>query len=274
MGKKRSKQDAPSGSLDDSDEFISPRNLSEQLIEALRNKEVVEGLGKALEPIVIKIVQQTVSTLLDAVNSSLKGILEDNKKLNEKVRVVAEENQAMKTRLSAAESQLDNFERERRLNSIVIRGLPEGSYGERATAAVITGEASSGTRHASVAETVIDMCRRDLNIQIQTQDVVEAFRMKPGPKDNCRPVLIKFANQRVRQELMSKKKVLREANRQIYFSDHLTKPIADMFAKARALVREKKLHAAWTYKGQLFVKRSPEPTARGSLVKSVNDLPH
>ena len=117
------------------------------------------------------------------------------------------------------------------------------------------------------------MCRRELNVQLQPHDVLEAFRMKQEPNDKCRPVLIKFANQRVRQTLMAKKKVLREGNKQIFFSDHLTKPIADMFAKARSLVKERKLFGAWTFKGQLFVKRSPEPTARGSLVKTANELP-
>lgn len=67
------------------------------------------------------------------------------------------------------------------------------------------------------------------------------------------------------------KKTLRNSDKQIHISEHLTKTAADLFAKARSFVKEKKCHAAWTFKGQVYIKKTSDE-GKGMLVKSISDL--
>lgn len=265
MVKKRPKKEStPGESVEDSDESMSARSLSDNVIEALKQDDVAAAIGKVVGPI----IQETVAKLLETINMNLKQLIDDNKKLADNVNALNEENKVLKARLSMVEGRVEVMERESRQNSIVIRGLPEKSYREVATA---TG-GETETRHESVVSNVIEMCQQELNVTIEPEDIAEAFRMRAGPKDKCRPVLVKFSSPRIRQQVMVNKKNLRNSNKNIYISEHLTKPVADMFAKARALVKEKKLFGAWSFKGQLYVKKSTEATARGVLIKSINEL--
>ena len=71
---------------------------------------------------------------------------------------------------------------------------------------------------------------------------------------------------------MGAKKGLRQNNRPIYFSDHLTKAAGDLFFAARALVKQRKIHAAWTFNGQVFIRIANDNT-KPLLIKSSADLP-
>ena len=95
--------------------------------------------------------------------------------------------------------------------------------------------------------------------------------MKRGKKDKFRPIMVKFASRRLRDSIMIAKKNL-SSDSEIFISEHLTKSTTDIFMKARAMKKEKKLHAAWTYKGQVFVRKTDEATSRPTLIKSVQDL--
>ena len=128
MGKKRAKQDDPSGSLDDSTESTSlQKSLVEQLLEALKHKDVIEVLGKAMAPFAMAMVQESVTNVLDSINSKLAQLAEENKKLSNNMNVIIEENKALKSRLTTVEERLEDMEKEKRLKSLIIRGIPETS---------------------------------------------------------------------------------------------------------------------------------------------------
>jgi len=95
--------------------------------------------------------------------------------------------------------------------------------------------------------------------------------MKKGPKDTELPVIIKFSNSNVKESVMRAKKGLLKKSLPIFISDHLTKAAAENFTKARALVKDKGLHSAWSFNGLVCTKTSP--IAQAVVVKPVKDLP-
>src|SRR5207244_11212852 len=96
--------------------------------------------------------------------------------------------------------------------------------------------------------------------------------MKAGPRDKIRPVLVKFPSCQIRDKVMGAKKGLRVANKPIYLSDHLTRAAGELFFSARALVKQRQIHAAWTFNGQVYIRIATD-NARPQLVRSSTDLP-
>lgn len=273
MSKKRQKQESPNNRSTEEIELpLSTKNLGEQLIEALKQQDVVDSFAKAIGPVISLTVQETVVKLLEAVNKNIEMLTADNKKLNDVVRVTVEENKSLKTRLAAVEGQLDTLDKERRQRNIIIRGLPERTFAERATADGNSDNVADNN-HLSVKQSVIEMCDSQLKVKLEPGDIEEAYRIKAGPRDKCRPVVVKFTKRFTRQDILSKKKTLRNSDKQIYISEDLTKTTADMFSKARALIKDKKIHAAWTFNGNLFIRKSADPSARPVLIRSVSDMP-
>ena len=68
------------------------------------------------------------------------------------------------------------------------------------------------------------------------------------------------------------KKILRQQKRNIYINEHLTKRASDLYYKARKLVKNDKIFAAWTRNGQVFIKQTKEQL-KPIFIKSVHDLP-
>lgn len=97
---------------------------------------------------------------------------------------------------------------------------------------------------------------------------------KAGRSDQSRPILVKFSSIQVKESIMVAKKKLRSSTKEnIYINEHLTKRTGELFALARNHVKQKKIHSSWTFKGQLFIKHSPDASAKPILIKSKDDLP-
>jgi len=254
----------PKKSSDDAPDALPQRSIDEQIVEALCNPDVAEALGKAIGPMIALSVKELVS-------SSVKELLEENKNLRGRLLKIEEVNDQLKSRVVSLEDRLEDLDRDRKATNIIIRGLPESSYSERTSA---DGNAENGSsRHSSVAATVIDMIGVELNIKLQPQDIVTAFRMRAGKSDKSRPVLVKFSSAHVHESIMVAKKKLRSSTNQIYINEHLTKRTGELFALARNQVKQNKIHSSWTFKGQVFIKQSPDASAKPILIKSKDDLP-
>lgn len=117
------------------------------------------------------------------------------------------------------------------------------------------------------------MLKKELNVDISLNEIASAFRMKKGSKDNTRPVMVKFSSLRSKEVVMRAKKQLRVNKRPVFISEHLTKHNADLYNKARSLVKEKKLFSTWSFNGQIFYKISSDASSRPVLLKSFEALP-
>ena len=143
------------------------------------------------------------------------------------------------------------------------------SYAERASPNG-DSEASGGDKHSSITHTVLEMINTNLNIPMTADSIMTVFRLKAGPRDRTRPILVKFSTRGDRDTVIKAKKLLRSKNIPVYISEHLTKPAAERFSKARGLVKEKKIFSAWSFNGQVFIKKSDG--ARPHIVNSLADL--
>ena len=153
-------------------------------------------------------------------------------------------------------------------------GLPENLADKKATSATNLDDATSLlVGHPSVESSVMGFCRDMLGVEIGLQDISLAHRLKAGAKDSTRPVIVRFTNRRARNLVYGSRKRLKDhqANR-IFISEHLTKAAADLFFEARRMLRERKIYGAWTQSGQVYVRFSPDPSTRGSLIRSTADL--
>ena len=168
---------------------------------------------------------------------------------------------------------MDALESCTRLDNLIFKGLPEQSFAERGTpAATDTDSAAIADSHLAVEQTVIAFCRDSLHIDVDKRDISTAHRLKAGPKDSIRPVIVRFTNRRIRDAVFRAKKQLKTLPKPVYISEHLTKLSADIFYESRKLVRNKKLHSTWSQNGQIYIKVTSDPASRPKLIKSRAEL--
>jgi len=209
-------------------------SVVDQLLEALKQDSITEALGAAIAPFLALSVQEIINKELGQTHKQLTA---DNKTLKNQVQALSTENVELKTRLTSAEERLDTLDRESRGKNIIIRGLPEGSYAERAGASNAPDDSASSL---SVTNTVLKLFSEEMGVTVDPKDVTAAFRMKAGPRDTARSIMIKFDSAKTKEAVIRAKKHLHQKKSQVYISEHLTKAAAERFARARALVRVRK----------------------------------
>jgi hypothetical protein len=126
--------------------------------------------------------------------------------------------------------------------------------------------------HVAVTSTVVAFFNDVLHVDVAPSDISTAHRMKAGPKDATRPVIIRFSSRRVRDAVFRAKKCLKNQTKPIYISEHLTKANSDLFFGSRKLLKKKKIYSTWTQNGLVYVKSSADASSRPVLVKCHADL--
>jgi hypothetical protein len=249
-----------------------PKLKPEDFVEALLDPRVLEALTKALTPLRVSI-EAALSNKLESFGATLRALKADNGRLADQCKALAAENAAMKTQLTGCNQRVDELERYSRCDNLVIRGLPESSAAEMASAAPpLQDGATLRESHRSVEASVITFVRESLKIDIEPSDISTAHRIKAGPKDAARPVIVRFTNRRVRNLVYGAKKQLKGSTSRVFVSEHLIKTDSDLFFEARKLLREKKIFAAWTQNGLVHVRFSPDPATRAIVVRGRADL--
>jgi hypothetical protein len=250
-----------------------PKIKSEDIAEALLDSRVVDALAKALAPFIALAIDESLNKKLDGLTATVRELKTENTRLAKQCEGVAKENEDLKKLVNDHGQRLDAVESYSRRDNLIIRGLPEMSSAERATGgATLDDHSSRAEVHTSVETTVIDFCQRSLGIALSPRDIAIAHRLKAGTRDKCRPVIVRFANFHLRNQVYNSRKQLKDSTEKVFISEHLTKSSSDLFFEARRLLREKKIFGAWTRNGEVFVRFSPDHTTRGILVKTRADL--
>jgi hypothetical protein len=249
------------------------RPLSEELADALLDTKVVEALAKALSPFITLSIDEALGKRLEGLMSTVKDMKGDIARLTKQHDDVSRENAVLKKTIGEHERRMDDLESYSRSDNLIIRGLPEATAAERATdAALLDSNPSPMDSHLSVETTVIGFLQDSLGIEVSSRDISIAHRLKAGPRDSTRPVIVRFTNRKIRNLVFNSKKRLKDNGQRVFISEHLTKASSDLFFEARKLLREKKLFATWTQSGQVYVKFSSDPNTRAAVVKCRADL--
>jgi hypothetical protein len=246
-----------------------PRPLKEEIAEALQDPLVAESLAKVLGPFLSLSIDEAVGKRLDQLANTLREVKAENSRISRKLDETAAENDQLKKTLIEQTMRIDDLECYSRSDNIIIRGLPEGSLAERATAATSLDDGISES-HESVEKTVIAFVKDSLNVDINSHDISIAHRIKPGPRETVRPIVVRFVSRKMRNLVLRSKKQLRDAGQRVFISEHLTKTASHLFFEARKLVRNKTISSTWTRNGQVMIKPATDSTAK--LIRSIADL--
>ena len=161
-----------------------------------------------------------------------------------------------------------------RNDNLIIRGLPERTAAERASDAPDLNSGAPMLRETfeSVERTTLEFFNSSLGVAVTQQDVSIAHRIRAGPNDKVRPIIVRFNNRKVRNAVFRAKKMLKNDSRHIFISEHLAKLASELFFEARKYVKDKRLNSAWTMNGQVYAKTDSNPTTRAKLIKCRADL--
>lgn len=172
------------------------------------------------------------------------------------------------------------------LLSLIITGLPETSFAEVASEG--TPEMTSGSSFATET-TVIEFCRNRLGIELSRQDISTAHRIR-GKKDKIRPIIIRFASRRAKDQVYRAKKVLKSSTSVsatastnmlsaaassgpiVFINEHLTKKNSELLFEARQRLKKKEIFRCWTSGGSVYIKRNDSVEAKPKRIDSLDDL--
>ena len=245
----------------------------DDIIEALLDSRVVEALAKALSPFIALSIDEALGKKLDGLSAAVRNLTNENTRLSKHCESISAENLALKKEISDLGRRTDDLECYSRSENLIIRGLPEKSAAELATnAPSIDDRSAQLVGQQSVENTVRAFCKEALGLDITTQDISIAHRLKAGPKDSCRPIIVRFTNRQTRNTVYAAKSQLKDRSGRVFISEHLTKNASDLFFEARKLLREKKVYAAWTQNGQVHVRHTSDPQVRPKIIKCHDDF--
>ena len=252
----------------------SETSLAEDLIEALQDVRVVEAVGKALAPLITLSVEEGLKKQLEGVTSAIRELKTENTRLRGQCEGLAKENARLSKSADEHRKRLDDMDAYTRSDNLIIRGLPERTAAERASAAPALDDATSSLKEGSgsVETTVLAFCNDVLGVKLESRDISIAHRLKAAKNDRVRPVIVRFVNRKTRNAVYGARKLLKNSNEPIFISEHLSKAASDLFYDARKMLKEKKIHGTWTQNGQVHVKFSSDPNVRASVIKCSADL--
>jgi hypothetical protein len=241
-------------------------------ILALIDKAVSTALEKLtvqLNDTVIKRIELQESLQHDMA-AELKNINAELLKRDQRINALENICQQQQNVIARQVKQLDNLEIYSKADNIIINGLPE-QYSEAVAPGNVEGTPNLTGESSSRSESVFtEFCRNKLHVEIQPCDIVACHRIPKSHRMTQRPMVVRFANRRIKMEVLAAKKRLalpENRNEKIYINEHLTKQVSSLFSSARQLVKNKKLDGAWTRNGRLFVKSVP---SQGSKIMSID----
>ena len=241
----------------------------DDLIDAFKDHSVIEAIGRALGPYIAK----AIDTALERKLATLQQKFDD---LEATVETVKADNARLRALVDGQGSRLEDMEVYSRAHDLIVRGLPEASYAERATASVDGTSMLPSDSHSSVSSSILRLCCDKLDVKISPEEISVAHRLKQGKNDKFRPVIVRFTNRRVRDEILRAKKKLMiprgSSEDRIFISEHLTRTNASIFFEARKLVFDKKLAAAWSHKGLINVRFTSDTLEKPTIIRKPADF--
>jgi len=246
-----------------------PQKLkTDELIEALTDPKVVHALNAVLMPSIRACIKEELG--------QLHGVLD-------KLEVNYTAQAKLITDLQGENSQLkrrvDILDAASRLTTLVVRGLPEPLFSERATgerdettvkslrAGTVSGlpTHTPPPAHAVVTEkAILELCNADLGLNLSPKDIEFAYRLKSKNATAPRPILVTFATRKTRNEVYERRRVLKsKVGPKVFLCENLTASASEVAWEARKLVKDRRLHSCWTSGGYVYVKRTEtgKPTA-------------
>jgi len=182
---------------------LKTSKLAEEILEAFQDQRIIDSLASALSSKLLAGIDQKLTSLNDAVvslSAKVKDLERDVLNSKQETRKLTDEIKGIKMKLGV-------YDQQSRLNYLIVNGLAESGFSEVATA----GQPPSsvhGIKHSAVSKSFSEFCKSSLGIDIMDNDVDAAYRLTKGPKDQHRPLLIRFSSRRMRDKVYSSRVVV------------------------------------------------------------------
>ena len=212
--------------------------------EELKQRGETAELKKVVKEQCIETVNrenQTMKEKMQVMKEELSSVKTENKKIRRKLERLEFQLHSRTEKVEELKTKVDEIEQKQFERNVRIVGLPEDHDGE------------------SDLDTIQQLARKELHFNLNRSDVRDIYRVgKKSNKKKHRDVIIKFKQKTVRDQFYQNRKniVQKEGEDQIYINDHLTENRANIFFAARKLVKGKKIHSAWSQRGNILIRKS------------------
>jgi len=177
---------------------MSRKVKPDDVLDAILDPRAVEAIAKALAPFITTAFDKCLTDRLSSLLTHVDELRAENVKLNKE--------------LLQQSQRIDDLEAYSRSENLIIRGLPEASVAERSSATLGSSSISHADTCKSVETNVNSFCRDSLNVTVAPQDISIAHRIKAGPKEATRPIIVCFTSRRVRNEVYQARKADEECS--------------------------------------------------------------
>lgn len=131
-----------------------------------------------------------------------------------------------------------------------------------------------GSQEIPLLDSVLNQIKRDLSILLTARDVnyIYIIKKRQGPQTANQhyglPIIVGLTSQHTRNDLLAKARTIEKQKLKsdnltprVYYNERLSKQTQEIFFQARSLVKKQCILSAWSYKGEVYIRRdkSTEP---------------
>lgn len=190
---------------------------------------------------------ESLNSKLDETMTALRSQTEELKNYREQVELLETENSALREKVAAMETRMEDIELYSRRNCLEIQGIPEQPQ-----------------------EDVLDIVQkvgRAVNMEISSSMIDACHRLgKPGDTSRKGPrgIIVKFVRRLDKEELMKMKRQKKDLSTRhlnlptdssIYLNESLTPSRRRLYALARQVKKEKDYKYVWHRGGKIFLRK-------------------
>lgn len=234
---------------------IDPNDFVRCFKIALQDPEIASNLQSCIAP--------ALSELKEEI-SELKGDLNTYKEDVDGLKETIKQKDTQIKRLQI--QMMDTQQKHDKDKSIVIDGLN----------VILPEEARPGSDPVTIEENatkeaVCSFVTHKLKIPLNQWDIDTCFRVPVQNRASPKRIIMSFLSQGKRNKILKSRKVLQEnANNRVFINEDLIPSRAEVFKSARQAKKDGKLHRAWVYGGDVYIKKTQE--AQPTLVKTLSGL--
>lgn len=197
--------------------------------------EIKEMLREQLREDIPKLIKEAVTDATKSLTGEIANLKSQNNLLQNENSNLRKSVKELNVKVNRVELLADSNEQYSRRNSLRIAGIP-----------TVEGESTDAK--------VIELAN-DMGVNISESDIDRSHRVGPFRRGQ-RALIVKFTSYRARQKLFAIRKDLRKSDkhRDVFINEDITSRRSKLLFSARQLVRERRLRAAYTSDGKIFVK--------------------
>ena len=164
----------------------------------MNEPKILESQGRSLAPIIAQAIEAKLLSRIEELTVKVNTLHVENVALNNRQNQLEQEVEALQIRLREQNQRMEDVEIYARAHDIIIRGLPDLGYAQRAAPASSLSSSTSVTSvashslidsNASVESSVLELFTQKLGVVVKKEDISVAHRLKASGTDTVRPSL-------------------------------------------------------------------------------------